>query len=39
MKMHDVFHVSLLKPYNQEGTYLPPPVTILLEGKEEFCHK
>ncbi len=36
MKMHDVFHVSLLKPYNQEGTYLPPPVTILLEGEEEF---
>ena len=36
MKMHDVFHVSLLKPYNQEGTYLPPPVTILLEGEDEF---
>ena len=35
MKMHDVFHVSQ-KPYNQEGTYLPPPVTILLEGEEEF---
>ena len=36
MKMHDVFHVSLLKPYHQTGTYQPPPITILLDGEEEF---
>ena len=36
MRMHDVFHVSLLKPYHEDGTYQPPPVTILLDGEEEF---
>ena len=36
MRMHDVFHVSLLKAYHQTGNYQPPPVTILLDGEEEF---
>ena len=36
MRMRDVFHVSLLKPYHEEGAYQPPPVTILLDGEEEF---
>ena len=36
MKMHDVFHVSLLKAYHETGSYQPPPVTILLDGEEEF---
>ena len=36
MRMHDVFHVSLLKPYHQTGTYQPPPITIMLDGEEEF---
>ena len=36
MKMHDVFHVSLLKPYHEDGTHQPPPVTILLDGEQEF---
>ena len=36
MKMHDVFHVSLLKAYSQAGNYQPPPVTIMLDGEEEF---
>ena len=26
MKIHPVFHVSLLKPYLHDGTYQPPPV-------------
>ncbi len=36
MRMHDVFHVSLLKPYHEEGACQPPPITILLDGEEEF---
>ena len=36
MKIHDVFHVSLLRPYHEDGAYQPPPVTILLDGEEEF---
>ena len=35
MKMHDVFHVSLLKLYNEQGTHQPPPVTILMDGGQE----
>ena len=35
MKMHDVFHVSLLKQYHEEGTHQPPPVTILMDGEQE----
>ena len=35
MKMHDVFHVSLLKRYHEEGSHQPPPVTILLDGEQE----
>ena len=35
MKVHDVFHVSLLKRYHEDGTHQPPPVTILLEGEPE----
>ena len=33
--IHDVFHVSLLRPYHEGRTYQPPPVTILLDGEEE----
>ncbi len=36
MKIHDVFHISLLRPYHEDGAYQPPPVTILLDGEEEF---
>ena len=35
MKMHDVFHVSLLKNYHEEGNHQPPPVTIFLDGEQE----
>ena len=35
LKIHDVFHVSLLHPYKSDGTVQPPP-PILVEGEEEF---
>ncbi len=35
MKMHDVFHVSLLKTYHEDGSHQPPPVTILMDGEQE----
>ena len=35
MKIHDVFHVSLLKHYHEEGNHQPPPVTILMDGEQE----
>ena len=35
LKLHDVFHVSLLQEYRADGTVQPPP-PILIEGEEEF---
>jgi len=35
MKIHPVFHVSLLKPYKASGSVQPPP-PILIDGVEEF---
>ena len=35
MKIHDVFHVSFLKHYHEEGNHQPPPVTILMDGEQE----
>ena len=35
MRMHDVFHVSLLKHYHEDGSHQPPPVIILLDGEQE----
>lgn len=36
IKIHNVFHVSLLKPYNEgaRGDLEPPP--IIIDGKEKF---
>ena len=34
IKVHPVFHVSLLKVYN--GTPLPPPAPIIVDGEEEY---
>jgi hypothetical protein len=34
MKVHPVFHISLLKVYN--GTPLPPPSPIIVDGEEEY---
>ena len=39
MKMHDVFHVSLLKPYHKDGTRQPPPITILWMVKKNVKFK
>ncbi len=36
MKIHDVFHVSLLEPYRSDGRHQPPPVTLFLDGDEQF---
>lgn len=35
-RIHDVFHVSLLKPYRDDGRTPPPPPTIEWEG-EALC--
>jgi hypothetical protein len=34
MKIHPVFHVSLLKPYS--GTPIVPPAPIVIDGAEEY---
>jgi hypothetical protein len=39
LKIHDVFHVSLLEPYHE--THIPdyhrePPALVEIEGQEEF---
>jgi len=37
MRMHDVFHVSLLKPWNSEGHgFIPIPPTLTLAEQQEF---
>ena len=36
MKIHDVFHVSLLEPYRTDGRCQPPPVTLFLDGDVQF---
>jgi hypothetical protein len=36
LKMHNVFHVSLLKPYRSDGRVQPPPPLIELENSLEF---
>jgi hypothetical protein len=34
MKVHPVFHVSLLKPYH--GVPIVPPSPIIVDGEEEY---
>ena len=34
-RMHDVVHVSLLKPYYSTGEHQPPPPALLVDGEEE----
>lgn len=36
LHVHDVFHVSLLKPYQEDGTTQPPKATINVEGELEW---
>eukprot|EP00983_Pelagomonas_calceolata_P063720 1147847-Pelagomonas_calceolata.AAC.1 len=36
MRMHNVFQVSLLKPYRQDGRVQPPPIPKVMNGEEWF---
>jgi hypothetical protein len=36
LKVHDVFHASLLKQYKPGGRTQPPPLPILIDGVAEF---
>ena len=36
MQMHDVFHVSLLKPYRSDGTIQPPPSPLFIDNELMF---
>ena len=36
MKIHDVFHVSLLEPYREDGRCQPPPVTLFLDSDVQY---
>ena len=36
MKVHDVFHVSLLEQYRSDGRCQPPPPTLFLDGDEQY---
>ena len=35
-KIHNVFHVSLLKPYLESGRHQAPPPALMVEGEEEY---
>jgi hypothetical protein len=36
MRLHDVFHTSLLKPYQFDGRVQPPPPELLVDGEIEY---
>ncbi|KAL3155643.1 hypothetical protein ABBQ32_14151 [Trebouxia sp. C0010 RCD-2024] len=36
MRIHDVFHVSLLKPYYNDGRALPPPPLEVIDDEPEW---
>lgn len=36
LNIHDVFHVSLLKPYKKGKTPTPPPLPIEIDGELEY---
>eukprot|EP00884_Botryococcus_braunii_P006667 jgi/Botrbrau1/16000/Bobra.200_2s0005.1 len=36
LRVHDVFHVSMLKPYKEGGIVQPPPRPEIIEGEEEY---
>ena len=36
LKLHDTFHVSLLKPYRSDGTVQPPPPELTTDGTVEW---
>jgi Chromo (CHRromatin Organisation MOdifier) domain len=36
MRIHDVFHVSLLKPYRSDGSVQPPPLPKVINGELDY---
>ncbi len=36
MRLHNVFHVSLLEPYREDGHYQPPPATVFIDGDVQY---
>lgn len=38
IRIHSVFHVSLLKPYQTDGRVQPPPLPFELEDGSEWFH-
>jgi len=36
LKVHPLFHVSLLEPYRSDGRYQPPPPPMDVDGVPEF---
>ena len=36
MKVHNVFHVSLLRAFRSDGGYIPPPPAFYVDGQPEF---
>jgi hypothetical protein len=36
MRMHNVFHVSLLREWHDNGKYQPPPPPVILDGDLEY---
>ena len=35
-RIHDVFHVSLLRPYRVDGSQQPPPLQIEVDGTAQI---
>lgn len=36
MRIHNVFHVSLLREYRESGRYQPPPPPVEIDGDWEY---
>jgi hypothetical protein len=36
LKLHSVFHASLLKPYKKDGNVKPPPLPEMIDGEYEY---
>ena len=37
LRMHNVFHVSALRPYHSDGNYQPPPLPELIDDELEYA--
>ena len=35
-RIHNIFHVILLKPYLETGRHQPPPPALMVEGEDEY---